>query len=303
MRKVCILLSSYNGESVVNRQIQSILNQEDVDIHLIIRDDGSSDNTYNYLRHIEAKCPDKIRVIRGNNIGWAKSFFELIFQAGMDYDYYGFSDQDDLWMPQKTIQLIQEMENDSAYCGAKLAHCNSLCVNERFSLTGEQQKKYASPKNYKMAIAQEYFQGCSMLWNRAAMCLVRKHMPTGTVAHDYWVGLVCYLFGKIYYTNSVLFFHIRYRTNASQDGNVLAGRLKRLNRLMSSNHVYMNPGMDLLNGYNQLLSTEQKRYVEILTTYKHSAVKKMKLFFDLNFRRESLAGSILFKALILFNKY
>ena len=43
-KKVAILMSTYNGEKYIEQQIESILNQEFVDISLFIRDDGSTDN-------------------------------------------------------------------------------------------------------------------------------------------------------------------------------------------------------------------------------------------------------------------
>ena len=47
--KVLVLLSSYNGEKFIKEQIDSILSQKDIEIGLIIRDDGSNDNTTNII--------------------------------------------------------------------------------------------------------------------------------------------------------------------------------------------------------------------------------------------------------------
>ena len=50
MKTVQILLSSYNGEKYISRQIDSILQQKDVEVHLLIRDDGSTDGTSYHQR-------------------------------------------------------------------------------------------------------------------------------------------------------------------------------------------------------------------------------------------------------------
>ena len=42
---VSVLMSTYNGERYIKEQIDSILSQKDVDIHLLIRDDGFKDRT------------------------------------------------------------------------------------------------------------------------------------------------------------------------------------------------------------------------------------------------------------------
>ena len=50
MDKVAILLSTYNGERYLREQIDSILNQKNVDVDLYVRDDGSHDRTIELLK-------------------------------------------------------------------------------------------------------------------------------------------------------------------------------------------------------------------------------------------------------------
>ena len=40
MEKICILMSTYNGEKYLSEQLDSILNQEKVEVDILIRDDG-----------------------------------------------------------------------------------------------------------------------------------------------------------------------------------------------------------------------------------------------------------------------
>lgn len=44
---ICVLLSSYNGEKYIKEQIDSILLQDNVDIHLIIIDYDSTNSIFN----------------------------------------------------------------------------------------------------------------------------------------------------------------------------------------------------------------------------------------------------------------
>ena len=52
MKKVCVLLASYNGASWIEDQIQSILNQKDVKLDLFISDDCSTDSTIEVIKKI-----------------------------------------------------------------------------------------------------------------------------------------------------------------------------------------------------------------------------------------------------------
>ena len=45
MYKVAVMMSTYNGEKYLKEQVNSILEQENVEVDLFVRDDGSIDNT------------------------------------------------------------------------------------------------------------------------------------------------------------------------------------------------------------------------------------------------------------------
>ena len=105
MRKIQILMSVYNGEKYLETQIKSILSQDCerkniAKVTLLIRDDGSSDNTHEILNKYSKLYPDSIRWYKGENIGVINSFFDLVEHSD-EVDYYAFSDQDDYWLPDK----------------------------------------------------------------------------------------------------------------------------------------------------------------------------------------------------------
>ena len=95
MAEVDILLAAYNGEKFIAEQIESILAQTYQDFRLVIRDDGSSDNTPAIIEDYAAKYPGKIEVVHDDAVckSPAKNFFELLKHA--EADYVMFSDQDD----------------------------------------------------------------------------------------------------------------------------------------------------------------------------------------------------------------
>ena len=52
---VAIIMATYNGEKYLSEQLDSILNQSDVIVHLYISDDGSTDNTLNIIQDYKDK--------------------------------------------------------------------------------------------------------------------------------------------------------------------------------------------------------------------------------------------------------
>ena len=123
--KVQVIMSTYNGEKYVQEQIESIFAQKECDISLLIRDDGSTDNTIDIVNELSKKY--NIKLIKGNNLKPAKSFLEALRYSGEEMDYYAFSDQDDIWNEKKiisAINFIKKYTEPSLYIG------NLCAVNE-----------------------------------------------------------------------------------------------------------------------------------------------------------------------------
>ena len=110
MQSVCVMMSTYNGERYLEEQVLSILNQKGIETYLIIRDDGSTDNTCRILDKLCLLNTDRIKVYKGKNIGYNKSFLKLLGYAE-GYDYYAYADQDDYWLPDKCLRAINILSN------------------------------------------------------------------------------------------------------------------------------------------------------------------------------------------------
>ncbi len=109
--KVNILMSTYNGQQFLAEQIRSIQDQTYTDWTLLIRDDGSSDKTKEILQDFASQdsriC--LIDVEKTENLGVINSFYRLLHYEKADY--YFFSDQDDVWLPDKVELSLQEAQS------------------------------------------------------------------------------------------------------------------------------------------------------------------------------------------------
>ena len=112
---ITVLLAVYNGEKYLKEQIESILNQSVKDVKIVIRDDGSTDNSGEIITSYCNEFPDKISCIKGEATGSAqKNFAELL--KNCDSDYIMFSDQDDVWLCdkiEKTYNAMVKAEQNS----------------------------------------------------------------------------------------------------------------------------------------------------------------------------------------------
>ena len=114
MKKVNVLLSSYNGEKYIEELIRSVLAQEGVDVILTVRDDGSTDKTIDIIRSFN---DSRIRLIIGKeNLGPAKSFLTLLRDCETA-DYYAYCDQDDVWVQNHIEILFKNIGSNDCICG------------------------------------------------------------------------------------------------------------------------------------------------------------------------------------------
>ena len=66
VKKVQILMSTYNGEDYIREQLDSILAQSYPDVDILIRDDGSKDDTFVILKEYEERHSN-IKAFQGEN--------------------------------------------------------------------------------------------------------------------------------------------------------------------------------------------------------------------------------------------
>jgi rhamnosyltransferase len=102
---VLVLLAAFNGSQWIAEQIESILDQIEVDLDIVISDDGSSDNTlavverFAHDQRVRVKSPP---VPMGSG---AQNFLWLIRNSPADgYEFVALADQDDIWLPGKLIR-------------------------------------------------------------------------------------------------------------------------------------------------------------------------------------------------------
>lgn len=126
---IIVMMSTYNGEKYIKEQIESIFSQKGVNIKLIVRDDGSNDLTRNIVEGFE---DERIELISGENLGWKESFNELVRYAGT-CEFYAFSDQDDVWIPEKLKTGIAFIKGQTIPC---LYYCDAMIADENLNIIG-----------------------------------------------------------------------------------------------------------------------------------------------------------------------
>lgn len=204
---VAIVLSTYNGARFIVDQLESLQRQTYPHWSLLVRDDGSTDETIELISR-KASSDNRIKIVDvgGANIGVVASFSKLLEIAlSYDADYYFLCDQDDVWSDTKLEQFIAEfksIERKLAGPTPILVHSDLTVVNEGMELVSPSFMRYQKICNVdsnptKVLLSQNFATGCASAVNRE---LLELAVPMrGVIMHDWWLALLASVTGKIGY--------------------------------------------------------------------------------------------------------
>lgn len=217
---VDILLATYNGEKYLEKQIESILNQNYCNWKLIIRDDLSEDLTLKIIQRYVNNYRPQIDLINNQNsrLGASKNFSKLLTYS--DAEYIMFCDQDDVWLPNKidiTLKKMLAMEELYGKDKCLLVHTDLKVVDSNLNSISNSFWKYQNlnPKqgNYlRRLLVQNVVTGCSMTINKPLKDILLT-IPPEAIMHDWWIALVAATFGKIDYVDAPTVLYRQHNKN------------------------------------------------------------------------------------------
>lgn len=113
---VGILLTTYNGSEFLPAQLDSLLAQTGVDVHVYVFDDCSSDGTMDLLRGYAADHPGLFSLTenRPNSGGTGLNILRNLPTVPDRHDFYALADQDDIWLPKKLERAIEVLMRDGS---------------------------------------------------------------------------------------------------------------------------------------------------------------------------------------------
>lgn len=184
---VAVLLCTYNGQAYLERQLQTIAEQDFTNIDMYVSDDGSTDATLSILEKAKLNwSKGRFEVFAGPQKGFAENFMSLVLNPSIQADFYAYSDQDDCWFPDKVSHAVNNIESQQI---AALYCSRTQLVDEQESPLGFSPLFTKSP-SFNNALVQSIGGGNTMLFNQAARNLLLQANISAVPSHDWWTYML-----------------------------------------------------------------------------------------------------------------
>lgn len=212
-KSVAVLMATHNGIQWLGEQIESILNQINVNVTIFISDDSSYDGTFDYLSALAKKNRQVILLPKAKSFGSAaKNFYHLISEVNLKkFSYVSLSDQDDIWNLDKLHSHILLIEKNNAEAVSSNVTAFWANGNEILIDKSQPQKKYDF-------LFEGPGPGCSFLMTPWLINKVKSHLlvnssATNIALHDWLIYAICRAYKKKWIISPIS--SLRYRQHSS----------------------------------------------------------------------------------------
>lgn len=298
MKKVLIIMATYNGEKYIEEQLDSILRQKDVQLSILVRDDGSKDRTQQILDDYKSKL--KLDWYTGTHLNVAKGYFDLMKKASeYDVDYIAFSDQDDVWDEDKIFVAINSLERfpenipNLYYSGQRLVDGDlNFIANHKLN----------EQRSLKTRFVLSDFAGCTGVFNKALLDNVVKYEPQYMLMHDTWILKVCLcLDGNIVVDPEVHMSYRQHGGNAVGLGRSIPAYIKQVRQYLTEYKVEEQM-KELYKGYANEMCDSYLQLVNVICGYRNNFKYKRYLLDKKNIDFFSRGLNLTYNIKVLFNK-
>lgn len=305
-KSVSIILGYYNGNKYLKEQIQSILRQSHQNVDIFISDDNSSimpDINSLGLTTEEAK---RVHITtQANNLGFCKNFLTTLAKVDKTSEYFAFSDQDDIWHPNKienALKLLSKHPEDkpALYCSR-----TNISDETGHAVLGMSPLFKKTP-SFSNALVQSIAGGNTMVFNKAARDIIaRSTTNTKVVSHDWW----CYQIisgagGVVLYDTKPSLNYRQHPENLVGSNDSWFARLTRIRslwegKLRSWNDINLNA---LVKNKDFLTLDNQRLLDHFITMRQSSLCRRLYLMKQARLNRQTVLGNIGLLVAIFFNK-
>lgn len=299
--RVAVIVSTYNGERFLCEQMDSIINQQGVEVEIFVRDDGSTDNTISLLHKYYDKY-NNIHITEGSNMGFRQSFIQELVSHD-NFDYYAFGDQDDFWEKRKLISACEMIEAKSSE-EIPTVYYSNLNICDEFLTFHRKTKLEKRKHSLESVIMRRSIAGCTMVINNAMWKLIATKRIDNRLlrrGHDSFLVSLCYSIGGNVLCDSNAF--INYRQHKDNTSGSFYGFKQRLRKEWKS--LFSKRGQEaeiasaLLEKWGMEIIPREKKVLMVTAKSKSNLWARVVMLCSPQFRTGNIALTLFAKIKIV----
>ena len=304
---VAIVLGYFNDNRFIKEQIASIFSQSHPNISVFVSDDCSHTSFENSLLELTPDQSKSVSVSRtDSNVGFCHNFLGALATVDKRYEYFAFSDQDDVWYADKIASALAVLSQCPANTPA-LYCARTLIFDKNCETRLGVSPLFPKSPSFANALVQNIGGGNTMVFNRAARDLIIQSIQQDTpvISHDWWCyQIVSGAGGMVYYDSKPCLKYRQHGANLVGSNCGWAARLVRIRQLLSGRFRSWNDvNLKALSVHRNLLTPENQSILDHFMLARHSSlIKRLILCRRAGIYRQTLLGTVGLFIGLLFNK-
>jgi len=301
---VAVLMGTYNGAAFIEKQLQSVKDQELKNWSLWVSDDGSEDDTRSITERVFSGAENSCTLLAGPQKGFSENFKSLIGNPAIEADFYAFADQDDMWHPAKLLRAVEYLQSlpeevPALYC------TRTRLIDEHDQVLG------LSPLNAKRpgfpnALLQNIASGNTMVFNAAARQLFLKILDLPVIAHDWALYLIVSACGgNIFFDPEPSVLYRQHKANVIGNGMNLTQRVSNfIDAHQGRNRHWNDVNFRFLTQLKAEMTPENRVVFEAFRHIRDNTLPaRLKLFKASGVYHQNRLGQMTNFSYALFNKF
>ena len=266
--RVAVVIGYFDGQDYVCDQLRSILDQSHSAVNIYLCDDKSEPRfSFDGLR-LDADQLSQISIgVRPSNIGFTNNFLNALGSIPDDFEYFAFSDQDDIWHQDKLERALAALakaptEKPALYC-ARTEIVDSTCEH-----TLGYSPRFNKTPSFANALVQNIAGGNTMVFNRAARDLIiNPTVDANVVSHDWWCyQIVSGAGGYVVYDPELCLKYRQHANNLVGANTSWRARFLRIRGLLQGRFRTWNDiNLKALSEHSHLLTADNRKIISNFT--------------------------------------
>jgi glycosyltransferase involved in cell wall biosynthesis len=293
-------LATFNGQLYLPELLQSLASQTCRPSKVVLRDDGSSDDSVEIVKRWATAENIPLQTLLGERLGPAQSFLRAL-EAAEATDIYLFADQDDVWLPMKIERALGHIHYGTS-APPTLYASRLAVVDEQLHFIKFTQ--HPNELSFNSATCENVLTGCTMAFNSAFRSIILQKLPKQIAMHDWWLYLLATATATLLFDDTPTILYRQHSQNiVGIESTGLFNFQERINRFRKNKSIRSNHLRELLSTHENMLNP---RALELTNNLLNAQTKMSARFFTAltaRIKRQTILSQVFTRFAILINRF